>query len=88
MINGKRPRHQTDGRLTVGSAHLLRSMEAERVLTEAEAVAGGDRERALAWFLTERLADFDNLTSSQLVQEGKAQVVVDYIRSIAGGPTG
>jgi hypothetical protein len=59
-----------------------------RVLAAAERVAGGDRSRAIFWFMNEPLQDFDCLTPDALLQRGKAQVVIDYIESIAGGPTG
>jgi uncharacterized protein (DUF2384 family) len=59
-----------------------------RVLAAAEDVAGGDRGRALFWFMNEPLAEFDYQTPDALVRAGKASVVVDYIESIAGGATG
>ena len=59
-----------------------------RVLTAAEGVAPGDRERVVFWFMNEPLQDFDFQTPDALVRQGKAQVVVDYIESIAGGATG
>lgn len=62
--------------------------EVVRVLAAAEDAAGGDRNRAIFWFMNEPLQDFDYLTPDALVREGKAQVVVDYIESIAGGTTG
>lgn len=66
--------------------HYLR--EVVRVLTAAEDVAGGDRHRAIFWFMNEPLQDFDYLTPDALVRMGKSQVVIDYIESIAGGATG
>lgn len=66
--------------------HYLR--EVVRVLAAAEDAAGGDRNRAIFWFMNEPLQDFDYLTPDALVRMGKAQVVVDYIESIAGGATG
>jgi hypothetical protein len=59
-----------------------------RVLTAAEGVATGDRERLAFWFMNEPLQDFDFQTPDALVRQGKAQVVVDYVESIAGGATG
>jgi uncharacterized protein (DUF2384 family) len=59
-----------------------------RVLAAAEEVAGGDRNRAIFWFMNEPLPDFDYQTPDALVRMGKVQVVIDYIESIAGGATG
>ncbi|TPG04142.1 DUF2384 domain-containing protein [Rhodanobacter glycinis] len=59
-----------------------------RVLAAAERMAGGDRSSAIFWFMNEPLQDFDYLTPDALLQRGKAQVVIDYIESIAGGATG
>lgn len=66
--------------------HYLRDVV--RVLSAAVDAAGGDRNRAIFWFMNEPLPEFDYRTPDTLVKEGKAQVVVDYIESIAGGPTG
>ena len=59
-----------------------------RVLTAAESVAADDRQRVIFWFMNEPLQDFDYQTPDALVRTGKAQVVIDYIESIAGGATG
>ncbi len=59
-----------------------------RVLTAAEGVAPGDRERVVFWFMNEPLQDFDFQTPDALVRQGNAQVVVDYVESIARGATG
>lgn len=59
-----------------------------RVLVAAEDAAGGDRVRAIFWFMNEPLQEFDYQTPDALVKAGKAQVVIDYIESIAGGATG
>lgn len=59
-----------------------------RVLTAGEGVAAGDRQRAICWFMNEPLQDFDHQTPDAMVRMGKAQVVIDYIGSIAGGVTG
>jgi hypothetical protein len=66
--------------------HYLR--EVVRVLAAAEDAAGGDRSRAIFWFMNEPLQDFDYQTPDALIRAGKSQVVVDYIESIAGGATG
>ena len=59
-----------------------------RVLVAAEGVAAGDRQRVIFWFMNEPLQDFQYQTPDALVRLGKAQVVIDYIESIAGGATG
>lgn len=59
-----------------------------RVLVAAEGVATDDRQRVIFWFMNEPLRDFDYQTPDALVRLGKAQVVIDYIESIAGGATG
>ena len=59
-----------------------------RVLAAAADVAGGDRKRAVFWFMNEPLAEFDYQTADALVRAGKARAVIDYIESIAGGATG
>ena len=46
------------------------------------------RQRVIFWFMNEPLQDFDYQTPDALVRTGKAQVVIDYIESIAGGATG
>jgi len=66
--------------------HYLR--EVVRVLAAAEDAAGGDRSRAIFWFMNEPLQDFDYNTADSLVRAGKSQVVIDYIESMAGGATG
>lgn len=62
--------------------------EVVRVLAAAESVTAGDRHRAIFWFMNEPLQDFDYQTPDALVRAGKAQVVIDYIESIASGATG
>ena len=59
-----------------------------RVIAAAEDAAGGDRTRAIFWFMNEPLPEFDYLTPDSLVRPGKPQAVIDYIESIAGGATG
>jgi uncharacterized protein (DUF2384 family) len=59
-----------------------------RVLAAAEDAAQGDRNRAIFWFMNEPLQDFDYKTPDAMVRQGKTQVVVDYIESIASGATG
>ena len=66
--------------------HYLR--EIVRVLAAAEHATGGNRTQAIFWFMNEPLQEFDDLTPEALVRTGKAQVVIDYIESIAGGACG
>lgn len=55
------------------------------VLAKAEAAAGGNRTRAVRWFMTEPIECFNNFTADQLVTIGKTQAVLDYIDSITSG---
>lgn len=58
-----------------------------RVLTAAEA-AGFAPKAVEHWYSQRRIAEFGNLTAEQLVEQGKAQAVVDYIESRSAGATG
>lgn len=58
-----------------------------RVLSAAHSL-NGDLDRALFWFRNQPIPDFGHLTAIQLVEQGKAQAVVDYIESISGGAAG
>lgn len=58
-----------------------------RVLTAAQDITG-DQLRAIYWFVNAPIADFDYRTADQLVREGKAQAVIDYIDSVSGGAAG
>lgn len=69
-----------------GLQHYIEQVE--RVLTAAEIAAGGDRSRAMFWFLNEPLQEFDDQTLASLVRAGRAEVVVDYIESTSGGDCG
>jgi Protein of unknown function (DUF2384) len=62
--------------------------EVDRVLVAAEMLVGGDRNRAISWFESEPLRDFDGQTPDAIVRQGKAQDVIDYIEAIAGGAPG
>jgi hypothetical protein len=62
--------------------------QVDRVLAAAEIAAGGDRSRAMFWFLNEPLQEFDDQTPAALVRAGRAEVVVDYIESTSGGACG
>ena len=59
-----------------------------RVLSAAASIAGDDRKRVTFWFMNAPLQDFGFTTPDALVRQGKAQVVIDYIESVAGGATG
>mgnify|MGYP001150737855 CR=1 FL=1 len=62
--------------------------EVVRVLTAAEGAAGGDRSRAIFWFMNEPLQDLEYQTPDALVRAGKSHVLIDYIGSIIGGASG
>jgi hypothetical protein len=59
-----------------------------RVLAAAQIAAGGNPDRAIFWFMNEPLAEFGYQTPDQLVAQDKAQIVIDYIESIARGANG
>lgn len=58
-----------------------------RVLSAAFELTG-DLDRAIFWFRNQPIADFGHLTAMQLVEQGKAQAVVEFIDSISGGAAG
>ena len=58
-----------------------------RVLSAAYSL-NGDLGRALFWFRNQPIPEYAHLTAMQLVEQGKAQAVVDYIESISGGAAG
>jgi hypothetical protein len=62
--------------------------EVARVLAAVDLLVDGDRNRAISWFESEPLRDFDGLTAKAIVRQGKAQAVIDYIEAIAGGASG
>ena len=45
----------------------------------------GSKLMAYAWYRSEPLPGFDNRTAMQLVQEGKAQQVLEYIDAVDAG---
>lgn len=57
-----------------------------RVVSAVEAISG-DRSKAVAW-LQEPLATFDGKTALELIAEGRADVVLRYLASIASGFVG
>lgn len=58
-----------------------------RVLSAAHGLTG-DIDRALFWFRNQPIAEFEQFTPMQLVEQGKVQAVIDYIESISGGAAG
>jgi len=58
-----------------------------RVISAAHELSG-DIERALFWFRNHPIADFGHRTPMQLVEQGKAQTVIDYIESLSAGASG
>lgn len=58
-----------------------------RVLSAAQTLFG-DIDRAQSWIRDQPIAAFGHLTAMQLVEQGKAQAVLDYIESISGGASG
>lgn len=59
----------------------------ERVLVAATELSGS-QQRAIEWFFSEHLREFDGKTADALVRDGKVQLVLDYIESIASGFVG
>jgi uncharacterized protein (DUF2384 family) len=64
----------------------MNMQDVERVVSAAEAVSG-DRIKALEW-LTQPLDSFAHKTPQQLIAEGRTDVVLSYIESIASGFVG
>ena len=61
-----------------------RLRERVEVLNKVEPRFGSEL-MAYAWFRSEPLAGFDGRTAMQLVQEGKAQQVLEYIDAVDAG---
>jgi len=61
--------------------------DAVRVLAAAFALAGS-ADRALYWFRSHPIQDFDYKTPEVLVSEGRASAVIQYIESLHAGATG
>lgn len=60
------------------------SYEVAYVVAAAEQIFT-DRDKAISWYSNEPLWEFDGGTAEALVAEGKSQVVIDYLASIANG---
>lgn len=65
---------------------MTTNTDMDRVLLAAEAVSG-DRQKAIEW-LTEPLDTFGGKTPQELIGEGRACTVLDYLESIAPGFVG
>lgn len=61
--------------------------DAVRVLAAAFALAGS-ADRALYWFRSHPIQDFDYKTAEALVSEGRANSVIQYIESLNSGASG
>ena len=71
--------------------HAARLQEYLQDMVRVLAVASdmtGDMERAVFLLRNEPLRAFDYKTADKLVQEGRADDVVAYLRSLAGGAAG
>ncbi|HXR93144.1 MAG TPA: hypothetical protein VN750_22980 [Steroidobacteraceae bacterium] len=61
--------------------------DAIRVLAAAFSLTENP-DRALYWFRSHPLRDFDYKTAEILVSEGRADAVIRYIESLSAGPSG
>jgi uncharacterized protein (DUF2384 family) len=55
-----------------------------RILAIAEEMAG-DRQRAITWFEQQPIPGWAGKTAYELVQEGKADKVFDYLEEVKAG---
>src|SRR3546814_5457512 len=58
------------------------------VLAIAVELTGGDRQRAVFWFRNVPLMELDGRTAEQLVADGSADGVRDYLINLSAGATG
>lgn len=58
------------------------------VLAAATKLAGGDRERALHWYHSVPLPEYDNRTAEELVLMGHAATVMKHITQLSSGSSG
>jgi Protein of unknown function (DUF2384) len=63
------------------------SLEAVAVINAAARISD-DPVKAIEWYRTEPLSVFDSKTAEQLVSEGRAQDVLQYIASLEAGAAG
>ena len=61
--------------------------DAVRVLAAAFTLAGST-DRAMFWFRSHPIQDFEYKTPETLVSEGRANAVIQYIESLHAGATG
>lgn len=54
-----------------------------KVIRLAEELAGGDLVKALDWYYDTKIPSFDYLTANQLVENGYADALIEYLK--AGG---
>lgn len=47
-----------------------------------------DCERTLFWFVNHPIAEFDDQTAAELVQNGKTETVICYLATLEGGASG
>jgi uncharacterized protein (DUF2384 family) len=55
-----------------------------RILAIAEEMAG-NRQRAITWFEQQPIPSWGGKTAYELVQEGKADNVIDYLEAVKSG---
>ncbi|MBS7455722.1 DUF2384 domain-containing protein [Coralloluteibacterium stylophorae] len=61
---------------------------AATILAIAVELSGGDRQRAVFWFRNVPLLELDGRTAEQLVADGAAEGVRDYLINLSAGATG
>lgn len=77
--------HRNTVRAAPRSEKLQDAMrEMIRVLSVATQVTG-DYRKAIFWFKNQPLSPFGHRTAMQVVQEGRAQDVIDYVESMSAG---
>lgn len=62
-----------------------RLREMVTVMSRAESLAGGKRMHAYAWYRATPLPSFGHVTASQLVHDGHANAVMDYLNALSEG---
>lgn len=61
---------------------------AAQLVVRAAAALSGDVPLALSWFRSEPLATFGGATAQALVEQGRAEDVMNYLESLAAGAAG
>lgn len=59
-----------------------------RVISACCDAVGGDIERAMRWYRSEHLVEFEGKTAETLIGEGRVDDVLRFIESIEAGPAG